>query len=95
MIQTPLGILSAKLARMNLASNKRNQIIDWINLNSNYERLDIKNNAEEEKMRKKKLKKITFLNQTSIKIYHSDERCPEENFSEVTDISTDDIRYGS
>ena len=64
-------------------------------MNSNYERLDIKNNAEEEKMRKKNLEKITFLNHTSIKIYHSDERCPEENFSEVTDISTDDIRYES
>ena len=46
-------------------------------------------------MRKKELEKKTFLNHTSIKIYHSDERCPEENFSEVTDISTDDIRYGS
>ena len=48
-------------------------------------------------MRKKKLEfqKITFLNHTWIKIYHPDERCPEENFSEVTDISTDDIRYGS
>ena len=71
------------------------QIIDWINLNSNYERLDIKNIAEEEKMRKKKLEKIIFLNHTSIKIDHPDERCPEENFSEVTDISTDDFRYGS
>jgi len=57
--------------------------------------LDLKNNAEELGENEEEEEKITFLNHTSIKIDHPGERCPEENFSEVTDISTDDIRYGS
>ena len=54
--------------------------------------MDNENNAEEEKMRKNKIERISLLDHTSIEIDHPGERCPEKNFFEVTDISTDDIR---
>ena len=43
-------------------------------------------------MRNKKIEQISLLDHTSMEIDNPAEKCPEKNFLEVTNISTDDIR---
>ena len=91
MIRADLGILGAKLPLMN--QRKTNKRLDLIET-ANYERLDIKTNAEEEKMRNQKIEQISLLDHTSMEVDHPSERYPDKNIFEVTDISTHGIRKG-
>ena len=67
MMHADLGILGAKLPLMN--KRKTNKRLDLI-ATANYESLDIKTNAEEEKMRNQKIEQISLLDHTSMEIDH-------------------------